>query len=245
MEPGSSDPLRQRPDSQPAGQRSPRDDGHVVLPARGQDVGLDPADEDRVRRLLADEALQAPVARDPLRLDNGRGREGRGAEVADLALLDEVGERSERLVEIGVRVVAVDLVEVDPVRLEPPQRVLDLMDDPAARVAAAVRIVAHRHVHLAREHDVVAAPGERLADDLLRLALRVDVGGVDEVDPGVEGRVDDPDRLVVVGVAPGAEHHRAEAQLADRDAGAPQGSVFHRRSPQPAAGAAAYSSSVT
>ena len=56
-------------------------------------------------------------------------------------------------------------------------------------------------------------PFERLADDLLGLAGGVDVGGVDEVDPGVERRVDDADRVVVVGVAPGAEHHRAEAQL--------------------------------
>ena len=74
-------------------------------------------------------------------------------------------------------------------------------------------------------------PRERLADDLLGLAVRVDVGGVDEVDPGVQRRVDDPDRLVVVGVAPRAEHHRAEAELADRDAGAPERSQFHRRAP--------------
>ena len=60
--------------------------------------------------------------------------------------------------------------------------------------------VAHRAVHLRREHDVVAAALQRLADDLLRLAARVDVGGVDEVDPGVERAVDDPDRLVVVGL---------------------------------------------
>jgi hypothetical protein len=53
---------------------------------------------------------------------------------------------------------------------------------------------------------------EDLADDLLRLAGRVDVGGVDEVDAGVQGAVDDADGVVVVGVAPGAEHHRAEAQ---------------------------------
>jgi hypothetical protein len=46
-----------------------------------------------------------------------------------------------------------------------------------------------------------------------RLAGRVDVGSVDEVDAGVERSVDDPDRLVVVGIAPGAEHHRAEAEL--------------------------------
>jgi hypothetical protein len=43
--------------------------------------------------------------------------------------------------------------------------------------------------------------------------VRVDVGGVDEVDPGVERAVDDADALVVVFVAPVAEHHRAEAEL--------------------------------
>src|SRR5215218_10028744 len=83
--------------------------------------------------------------------------------------------------------------------------------------------VAHRVVELGAEDDVVAAPaGERLADDLLGLALAVDVGGVDEVDPGVQRRVDDPDRLAVVRVAPRAEHHRAQTELADRHAGATQ-----------------------
>ena len=56
---------------------------------------------------------------------------------------------------------------------------------------------------------------------------RVDVGGVDEVDPGVEGGVDDPDRLVVIRLSPGAEHHRAEAQLADLNAGAAEGAELH------------------
>jgi hypothetical protein len=48
---------------------------------------------------------------------------------------------------------------------------------------------------------------------ILRLACGVDVGRVDEVDPGVERAVDDANGVVVVGVAPGAEHHRAEAEL--------------------------------
>ena len=74
--------------------------------------------------------------------------------------------------------------------------------------------------NLVASDDVVAAALESFADDLLGLALGVDVGGVDEVDAGVERAVDDADGLVVVGVAPGAEHHRAEAHLADRDAGA-------------------------
>ena len=48
------------------------------------------------------------------------------------------------------------------------------------------------------------------------------------VDPGVERAVDDADALVVVGVAPRAEHHRAEAERADADAGAAEGAVLHR-----------------
>src|SRR5207247_7375689 len=81
---------------------------------------------------------------------------------------------------------------------------------------------------LGGEDDVVAAAaGERLADDLLGLASRVDICGVDEVDTGAEGGVDDADAVVVVRVAPGAEHHGAEAQRADGDAGAAEGSVLH------------------
>jgi hypothetical protein len=54
------------------------------------------------------------------------------ADVTDLARADQVGESAERLVDIGLRVRAVDLVQVDPVGAQPPQRVLDLAHDPAA-----------------------------------------------------------------------------------------------------------------
>jgi len=76
---------------------------------------LDRAVRDRVGRLLAAEPLAAsPVGR-PLRFGDLRGGEGGVAEVTDLALVDEVGERAERLVDVGARVGAVDLVEVDPI----------------------------------------------------------------------------------------------------------------------------------
>lgn len=50
-----------------------------------------------------------------------------------------------------------------------------------------------------------------------------------EVDPRVERGVDDPDRFVVVRVAPGPEHHRAEAERGDLDAGAAEGAELHAR----------------
>ena len=88
--------------------------------AGGQDVGLDGTDEDRIRRLLGDEALEAAIARDPLRLDDLAGRKGGGTDVADLALLYEVAERRKRFFDVRVRVAAVDLVEIDPIGAQSP-----------------------------------------------------------------------------------------------------------------------------
>src|ERR1022692_3924984 len=81
---------------------------------------------------------------------------------------------------------------------------------------------------LGGEHDPVApSAGQRLADNLLRLAGRVHVRGVDEVDPGVERLVDDPDRIVVIRIAPGPEHHGAKAERADPDACRAKHPHFH------------------
>jgi hypothetical protein len=51
--------------------------------------------------------------------------------------------------------------------------------------------------------------------------------------------MDDLDRVVVIGIAGGTEHHRAEAQLADRDAAASQRPAVHGellKSPRPSRG---------
>lgn len=90
-----------------------------------------------------------------------------------------------------------------------------------------VGVVAHDAVDLRGEHHVVAPAGERLAGDLLRLAARVDVGGVDEVDTGVEGGVDDPGAVAGVLVAPLAEHHRPGAVRRDLYARRAKGAVAH------------------
>jgi hypothetical protein len=90
-----------------------------------------------------------------------------------------------------------------------------------------VGVVVERHEELRGEHDVIAPPPQRLADDDLGLALGVDVGCVDEGDAGVQRPMDDLDAVVVVLGAPVAEHHGAEAECTDRDASAAQRSLFH------------------
>ncbi len=208
---------------QPAAvERAPHEHAHAVALARRQQRLLDPAGEDRVRRLLGAERLEAAAGSGPAGLDDELGRVRRAARVADLAGAHEVVERRQRVLDVGPGVGSVHLVEVDVVGAEAAQRVLDLAGDPAAAVAGAVRSLPHRPVELRRQHHVVATSGERLADDRLGLAARVHVGGVDEVDPGVEGAMDDRHAVVVVPVAHRPEHHGAEAQLADLDPGVPQ-----------------------
>ena len=150
-------------------------------------------------------------------------------EVADLALPLEVGERAERLLDVRIGLGTVDLIKVDVVGSEPAEAVLDLSRDPHPGVALLVDPGSHPTVDLRREDDVVATSLQGLPDDLLGLSGRVDVGGVDEVDPGVERRVDDPDAVVDIGVPPRAEHHRAEAVGAHADAGPTERSILHLR----------------
>src|SRR5207253_2380110 len=118
---------------------------------------------------------------------------------ADLAGAYQLRQRGKRLLDVGVGVGPVNLVQVDVVGLQAAQRVLDLGYDPAPRGASPVWVVAHREAHLGGEDNVIAAALEGLADDLFRFAAGVGVGGVDEVDSSVQRAVDDADRIVVVG----------------------------------------------
>src|SRR5207249_7574648 len=119
----------------------------------------------------------------------------------------------------------------------PPEAVLHLAGDPQTRVPLVVRTRAHLPVDLRRQDHLVAPVLQGLAHDLLGPALAIDVSGVDEVDPGVERRMDHADALVLVGIAPGAEHHGSQAMRADLDTGPAKGAVFHDRGSPPNAGA--------
>ena len=89
---------------QPAArERAPRQDAEAVPLRRREHVALDLAGEDRVRRLLGHRSARGPPLGDPLGLDDLRGRERRRADVADLAGVHQVGERRQRLVDVGLR----------------------------------------------------------------------------------------------------------------------------------------------
>jgi hypothetical protein len=77
------------------------------------------------------------------------------------------------------------------------------------------------------DDQIVPAALDGPADDLLGLTAGVDVGGVDDVDAGLERAVDDADRVLVIGVAHLAEHHRAERELTDGYSGRPKRPALH------------------
>jgi hypothetical protein len=97
-------------------------------------------------------------------------------------------------------------------------------DDMVAGKPGVVRPPAHRHPDLGGQQHLVPAAREDLADDLLGQAAGVDVGGVDEVDPGLQAHVDLPSGLVHAGrpdagePAAAAERHRAHGEHGDPQA---------------------------
>jgi hypothetical protein len=97
------------------------------------------------------------------------------------------------------------------------QRGVDRVEDVLARQPALVRAAAHDAMHLGGDHDFIAR-GERAqrpARDLFADADRIDVGGVEEVDAGLEGLADERQArgFVEHPVAPGsvAVRHHAQA----------------------------------
>jgi hypothetical protein len=102
----------------------------------------------------------------------------------------------------------VQVDQVDVVGPQPLQAGVHRLIDPFAGQPALVDAVAHRVGELGGDEPPVAPVGDGAAHDLFRLALVVDVGGVDEVDIALARLVDDPARYGLVGRT--AEHHGAQ-----------------------------------
>jgi hypothetical protein len=166
------------------------------LAAGGERARLVVAGEERVL------ALQRADRVDRLR-PSQRGGGGLGeAEEAHLARADELAHGADRLLDRGLRVHPVLVVEVDRVDPEPLQarvaRRADVLrpavDSPGGRVAPA------HDPELRGHHHARSTAPQRLAHQLLVRVRAVDVGGVEHRHAEVERAVDRGDRL---GLVPG------------------------------------------
>jgi hypothetical protein len=119
-----------------------------------------------------------------------------------------------------VLVVQVDVVGAEPLEgaLDRCPRVVRVPVQGAAAVAAAVR----EQPELRRDHHVVAAAGQGAAEQFLVLVRTVDLRGVEQGHPELDGAVDGADRLGVVGVrtrVEGRHAHAAEPQARHLETG--------------------------
>jgi hypothetical protein len=137
----------------------------------------------------------------------------------------------------------VDLVEVDVVGLQALQAGRHRVHDVPAARAPVVGAGAHLAEHLGGDNHVLALRPQvlqRLPEQSLGLPERIDVGGVEEVHPGLEGAPDDrvdlallqgSDRLPHARALGPAEGHGPQADLGDEQTRAAKLLVLHETSP--------------
>ena len=181
--------------------------------ARRQQLPLGAAREQRVLDLHVADRV------DRVRAAQRVGADLREPDVADVALLDELGDRPDGLLDRHVRVDAGRAVDVDVVGAQAAQRVAqEVADGGGAAVVAGKAVVgAAQRAELHADQRLLApARRQRVADQHLVVAHPVEVAGVEQRDAGVERGVDRRDRLGVVGGPVGARHpHAAQADRAD------------------------------
>ena len=109
------------------------------------------------------------------------------------------------------------LVEIDSIGAEPGEAVLDGDADVAGRAPTNVALV--RCSELGGQDDLVPTGTQRLAQEGLALGPAVDVGGVEEVDAGIEGGIHHGRRLLTADAhteVVAAQADDADLQRADR-----------------------------
>ncbi len=128
------------------------------------------------------------------------------------------------------------LEQVDAVRPQPAQAGLDRLDN--ATSTARRRIVLVVVQELGGDDGLVAPASQRHPDELLRVPLAEERGdavllrGVDEIDAGIKGSVDDAGDLRLI--APRAEEIGAEivpTETHDRDLERTERIAYHRADP--------------
>ena len=204
---------------QPGRERVVGHEADAELDAAGQKVALGGALEQRV---LVLESGDRPRPGGLLELLDG---EVRDADRTHLARIHELGHGGGGLGDRRHLVGPVVVEQVDVVGLKPLERAVERTAD-VARLPSRRHVVAHVAAELRRQHHLVAATAQELAEHSLAPApAAVDVGRVEERDAGGDRRIDDGARAVEV--EPAAEVVAAEPH--PRDPQRPQRHAFHAR----------------
>src|SRR5262249_27666682 len=165
-----------------------------------------------------------------VRAPHGRGSRLREREVADLALLDQLLHRADRVFDRHLGVHAVKAVDVNHVEAQAPERCFAGLRNIAgvARGKAFGRLETGEPqvAELGRKQHAVALALDRAPDELLVGSRSVGVRGHDQVDAEIDRAVYGRDRLGLVRLSVDARHAHA-AQAYRRDLGADLSQLAH------------------
>src|SRR5947207_2270418 len=156
------------------------------------------------------------------------------SDVQDLSLCHQLAQGADGVLDGGVRVDPMLVIEVDAVGTQPLQGALDSGPDVrrAAVEGSGATAGVRDEAELRRHHDTVAPPLQSAADEFLVRVGAVDLGGVDVRDAELESPADRAERLSVaaarVEVIAG---HRHRAQSYAGDVESAQRNVFHGNVP--------------
>ena len=154
------------------------------------------------------------------------------AEMKHLALLDELGHRAHRLLDRHRPVDAVLVVQVDGVDVEPAERRLACAVNVIRPATDGLRPVGLTYeAELGRDHELVAPPRQRFADQLLVGEGAVHVGGVEHGDADFRSAIDGRDRLTLVAIlgcpVEIGHAHAAEADCSNLEPLRPHAALLH------------------
>ena len=222
---------------EPARERAPDQNPEALVERDRYQLILHLARLQRIVDLLADETLTALICANPQRFHQMPRRRAGATDIADLAVPDEAVERPERFVRRGQPIPLMYLVEIDHLCLHPLQARLALSDDMIARHPPVIGARPHIEPDLGRQQEIGwPRTAQNLADDFLRNAVRIDVRGVDQIDAGVEAKMNLLARILCAGIADrgeiaaAAKRHRAHGDRRDLEARSAKLPIFHRQS---------------
>ena len=138
-------------------------------------------------------------------------RKVRTADLTDLTRRDELGERTERVLDRHARIRLVKLVEIDIVGIQAPEAVFDGSSHVVGVCASA--LVVELPSELGRYDDFAAQFSQTAANEYFTIRAAIGIRGVEEIDARVERGVDDVARARLVEAA--AEIVAAETDNGD------------------------------
>ncbi len=153
------------PAEKPASQRIVGNHPQTLIATQRQQLAFDFPVEEIVTRLDGVEARPALKGARAQRQGHLPGRIIRAAQVADLAVADQVVQGPQGFLQGSFGIGTVRLIEVNVAGAQPAQTVLDRLQDVPSRQALVIGLVSDAHAALGRQHEALAFAFEPFADN--------------------------------------------------------------------------------